>query len=195
MLVLLPELQIDRTRVAADSSLVRGAEVTLSGGVDDDTLRWWLGYTWSQAEDRIGSARVKRSWDQTHAVKLGAIATRGRWNFSAAASWHSGWPKTKLILTATQNPDGSSGWLASTTPRNSLNYDSFQSLDVRASRAFPLPRGELTAFVEISNVLNKRNACCVAYSMRTADDGSTTLRADEDHWLPLVPSIGVIWNF
>lgn len=195
MLVLLPELQIDRTRVAADSSLVRGAEITLSGGFDEDTLRWWLGYTWSQAQDRIGSREYDRAWDQTHAVKIGAIANRGRWNFSAAGSWHSGWPKTKLLLEASQNPDGSNGWIASATPRNSQNYDSFQSLDVRASRNFQLPRGELTAFIEISNVLDRENYCCIAYSMRVEEDGSTALRTEKDHWLPLVPSIGVIWNF
>ena len=194
-LVLLPELQIDRLRIDADRSLVRGAEISVSGGGDEDKLRWWLGYSWSRAEDTVGSRDVRRSWDQTHAVKFGVISDWGRWTLGAAGSWHSGWPKTNLRLEPTMNPDGSAGWLASTTPHNSLHYDSFQSLDVRASRVFELPRSELTAFIEVSNLLNRENGCCTAYSMRMADNGSSSLKKENDHWLPLVPSIGVLWRF
>ena len=194
-LVLLPELQIDRTRVDADSSLVRGAEVSVSGELAADNSRWWVSYAWSRAEESVGAGEVRRSWDQTHAVKIGAINEWGRWRLSAAGSWHSGWPKTDLSLQPTLNPDGSSGWIASTSPRNSLNYDSFQSLDVRASRVFQLPKSELMAFLEVSNVLNRQNACCTAYSMRVTDDGSSSLRAEKNNWLPLVPSIGVVWKF
>jgi outer membrane cobalamin receptor len=194
-LVLLPELQIDRTRVDADSSLVRGAELSLSGELATDKSRWWVGYTWSRAEESVGPDEIRRSWDQTHAVKIGAISEWGQWRLSAAGSWHSGWPKSDLSLQPTLNPDGSSGWIATTSPRNSLNYDSFQTLDLRASQAFQLPNSELTAFIEVSNVLNRQNACCTDYSMQLAADGSPSLRVENEHWLPLVPSIGVVWKF
>jgi len=193
-LVLLPELQIDRMRIDPRGALVRGAEVTFSGGVDED-VRWWVGYTWSEALDRIDGSKRYRSWDQTHALKAGVIAGWRSWNFSVAGNWHTGWPKTELLLTEQMNPDGSISWVADTSEINGLRYDSFQSLDVRASRLFQLPKSELTAFIEISNVLNKVNACCNAYSMQLADDGSARLRAEEEHWLPLLPSFGVVWRF
>ncbi len=193
-LVLIPELQIDRTRIDADESLVRGAELTVSGGVDKTSTRWWLGYVWSSAEDSFGNEDIKRAWDQTHAVKFGANTDWGKWNISVAGTWHSGWPKTELIVETVQAPGGST-LLATTTPRNSLDYEDFHTLDVRASRKFQLPNSELTAFVEISNVANRENACCTEYSMSVNSAGESVLVAEPQHWLPLVPSIGVLWKF
>jgi outer membrane receptor protein involved in Fe transport len=194
-LVLLPELQIDRTRLDADESLVQGAEITLSGGVDKISARWWLGYVWSSAEDSLGTEDVKRSWDQTHAVKFGANTDVGKWNISVAGTWHSGWPKTELLVETVQFPAGGSELVATTTPRNSLNYDDFHTLDIRASREFQLANSELIAFVEISNVVNRENACCTAYSMSVNSAGESVLVTESEQWLPLVPSIGVLWKF
>jgi outer membrane receptor protein involved in Fe transport len=194
-LVLLPELQIDRARVDASTAVVRGAEMTMSGEFNVVSSRWWLSYAWSVAEESIQRQKVKRSWDQTHAVKFGAIGTWGPFKVSAAGSWHSGWPKTELIVEEVQSPDGSIALVASTNPRNSLDHDPFLTLDLRASRDYQLRNSELTAFIEISNALNRENACCTEYSMQINEDGSSMLLTETEHWLPLVPSIGVIWRF
>ncbi len=90
---------------------------------------------------------------------------------------------------------GGSELVATTTPRNSLNYDEFHTLDVRASRIFELPNSELTAFIEISNVYNRENACCTEYSMSVNGAGESVLVTEPEQWLPLVPSIGVLWKF
>ena len=135
-LVLLPELQIDRIRIDADESRVQGAELTVSGGVDKVSARWWIGYVWSSAEDLFGKEDIRRSWDQTHAVKFGTNTDLGPWNISFAGTWHSGWPKTTLSVESVQSPAGDTTLVATTTPRNSLNYGPFHTLDVRASRTF-----------------------------------------------------------
>jgi hypothetical protein len=194
-LVLLPELQIDRTRIDADKSRVQGAELTVSGGVDNTNARWWLGYVWSSAEDLFGKEDVRRSWDQSHAVKFGANTDWGKWNISVAGTWHSGWPKTELLVEAIQTPGGGSELVATTTPRNSLNYDNFHTLDVRASRKFQLSNSELIAFVEISNVVNRENTCCTEYSTTVNSAGESVLVTEPGHWLPMVPSVGVLWKF
>ena len=194
-LVLLPELQIDRTRIDADESRVQGAELTISGGVDKVSARWWFGYVWSSAEDSFGKEDIRRSWDQTHAVKFGANTDLGQWNISVAGTWHSGWPKTELLVETVQLPGGDTTLVASTTPRNSLDYAAFHTLDVRASRRFQLPNSELTAFVEISNVYNRENACCTEYSISINGTGESELVTEPEHWLPLVPSVGVLWKF
>lgn len=183
-LVMLPELQIDRARIDPKRAVVQGAEITVSGDLADDASHWWFGYTWSEAHDSIGGDEIQRSWDQTHSVKLGALTEWRRWTLSAAGNWNSGWPKTELIFAP-----------PSTTPRNKLNLSSFFSLDIRASRDFQLRRSELTAFFEVSNILNRENTCCTEYSMTLNDDGSTTLLSEKENWLPLVPSIGVVWRF
>jgi hypothetical protein len=62
------------------------------------------------------------------------------------------------------------------------------------SRDFTLSRGELTAFVEVTNLTNRRNPCCVDYSYEY-QDARLVLERDYRHWLPLVPSIGVLWKY
>jgi hypothetical protein len=99
-----------------------------------------------------------------------------------------------MVETVT-NPDGSTSLLASTTPRNSLNHATFHTVDARASRRFDVGRGELTAFLEITNVYDQENTCCTKYRVLTDPSGNQTLISNEDHWLPLIPSLGVIWQF
>ena len=194
-LVLVPELQIDRVQVVAEKAFVKGAELTLSGGSSADGLLWWAGYVWSSTEDRVAETDVRRSWDQKHSIKAGISTKWGAWDISAAGSWHSGWPETQLVIETVLAPDGSSELVATTTPRNSLNYAAFHTLDARASRTFQLRKSELTTFIEVSNLYNRRNACCTRYTVETEDDGSRTVKGDRSNWLPIVPSVGVVWRF
>jgi sodium/pantothenate symporter len=55
--------------------------------------------------------------------------------------------------------------------------------------------GELTAFLELSNLLDRANPCCIEYSVTSPPSGAPTLIAKQEHWLPLIPSLGVIWRF
>jgi hypothetical protein len=116
--------------------------------------------------------------------------TRGAWDASLALSYHSGWPTTpvRLVTSDGATPDVVIG------PRNSERFADFASLDLRVARTFPLRLGELTAYAELTNALNRANPCCVDYNV-VPDDGSYVLERDEDMWLPLVPSIGVLWKF
>ena len=79
--------------------------------------------------------------------------------------------------------------------RNAERLDYFNTLDLRFTRTFALPRGALDVFVEASNAVSRENPCCTEYSITTHADGSITLNEDIDAWLPLVPSIGVLWRY
>ncbi|NIA27907.1 MAG: TonB-dependent receptor, partial [Desulfobulbaceae bacterium] len=194
-LVLIPELQIDRVQVVAEKAFVKGAELTLSGDNGANGLLWWASYVWASTEDRVAETDVRRSWDQKHSIKAGISTKLGAWDVSAAGTWRSGWPQTKLIIETTQSPDGSTELAAITTPRNSLNYATFNTLDARASRTFQLPRSELTTFIEVSNLYNRRNQCCTQYTVEVGDNGSRTVKANRSSWLPIVPSVGIVWRF
>jgi hypothetical protein len=194
-LVLIPELQIDRVAIDASGALSKGAEIRITGENDDGTVLWWLSYTWSMIEDMLIDGNIRRSWDQTNAVKAGINWDWNKWNFSAAGSVHTGWPGTNLVLETVTNPDGSDSLLASTTPRNSLRHGTFHSVDARVSRRFDVARGELTAFLEITNIYNQENACCTKYRLQTNGNGEQVLLRNEGNWLPLMPSLGVIWQF
>ena len=110
-----------------------------------------------------------------------------KWNFSMAASAHTGWPTTDLLLT----DDG----LVVPGPRNAQRHGTFGSLDVRLSRRFDVRRGSLLAFVEISNVLNRQNECCLDWDFVDDPQGDDALERGLDYWMPILPAIGVLWEF
>ncbi|MFQ6006292.1 MAG: TonB-dependent receptor plug domain-containing protein [Woeseia sp.] len=190
-LTLVPELQFDRVRVDATGAEAFGAELTLTRGSAEEDLLWWVGYAWSEVDDATEKGDIQRSWDQTQTLKAGLSWRWGKWDFSAAGELHTGWPKTELLSQFVSNPDGTQSLVLGTTSRDALRYSVFHTLDARVSRVFDVRRGDLTAFLEISNLYNRTNPCCTEYSLNP--DGSLASR--ETQWLPLVPSLGVVWRF
>ncbi len=194
-LTLLPELLFDRVRIAASGAEARGAELTLMRGTDEDSLFWWFGYAWSEIEDVVPEGRVKRAWDQTHTLR-GGLSFRWRaWDFSAAAEVHTGWPKTSLIATTGSDAAGNPALELAATARDASRYSVFHTLDLRVSRRFDPGPGTLTVFLDVSNAYGRDNPCCSEYSIDPEAVGAARLLADESYWLPLVPSLGFVWNF
>lgn len=190
-LVLLPETEPDRVMIAPDSARSEGIELMFQ-------LRphgaWsgWLSYTWARARDRIDGSYVARSWDQTHAVNLGIVWAKGPWSVTVADTYHSGWPTTAFDVV----PDAG-GALSQVRigPRNAERLGDYNSFDLRIARTFVLGRGALDVYVEASNLFSQLNPCCVSYSTMQAPDGSLQLNKYIDHWLPLVPSAGILWRY
>jgi hypothetical protein len=188
-LSLVPELRWDRVRIAPDSARAEGVELLLTRR---SPAPWngWFSYAWSRALDREDGSDTRRSWDQAHSAGGGVTWSSGPWQATFAAAYHTGWPTTPVSLVDADTPDASLALGA----RNSLRYDDYASVDVRVSRDFQLSRGELIAFAEITNALNRRNPCCTDYAYADVD-GRLELERDYRHWLPLVPSLGVLWKF
>jgi len=69
------------------------------------------------------------------------------------------------------------------------------SLDIRAARHFRFSDAHsLSLFVEIANLFNRANDCCVEYEV---DDETGELRFETEavNSLPFIPSAGFIWRF
>ena len=164
--------------------------MTLNQGSSVEDVLWWFSYAWSEVEDATAEGDVKRGWDQTHTVKGGMSWRWGPWNFSAAGEVHTGWPKTVMTGEVVTGPGGDI-LVLDVSERNDSRYSVFHAVDVRVSREFDLARGDLTAFLEITNLYNRANPCCTEYSL--LPDGS--LHGRQSNWLPLVPSLGVVWRF
>jgi hypothetical protein len=188
-LSLLPELRWDRVRIAPDSARAEGAEALLTRR-SSDPWNGWLSYAWSRVTDREHGAETRRSWDQTHSVGAGLTWTSGPWNATLATSYHTGWPTTPVSVV----DEGTPGARIVLGRRNSQRYDDYGSVDLRISRDFALPRGDLNVYAEVTNAFNQRNPCCVDYSY-DYPDGQLALEREFRHWLPLVPSVGVLWKF
>jgi len=182
---LMPELQQDRVRIEPSSARARGVEV--SADRTSGNLGWWGSYTWSNVSDTVDGRDVPRSWNQRHSLHGGIDWKKDKWNFSAAASLHSGWPTTGLQLADTG--------VAIPGPRNAERHGLYASLDVRLSRRFDVRRGSLLAFVEVSNALNRRNECCLDWDIVDDVSGAETLERGLDYWMPMLPAIGFLWEF
>jgi hypothetical protein len=181
-------LKPDRIRIAPDSAEAEGAEISLN--YDAGALSGWLSFSASQVYDRVDGERLHRRWDQRNYAS-GGLGWRGAsWEASVAATWHTGWRTTELEL-ATLEPFP----LVAVGKRNALRLSDFASIDMRIARRFDLgTAGELTAFVEINNLLKRSNECCVEYQIESEFDPAI-LDVQVQDSLPLIPSAGVLWKF
>lgn len=193
-LALIPELEPDRVRLDPESAKSEGLEISI------DRLKrpwtWWASYTLSKTTDRINGRDEARSWDQRHAFQGGVGWSNDAWSLSAAASVRNGWPTSELNLVADgTSTDGNPAYSVVPGPRNATRYGTFSSIDVRLSRSFDVRRGSLLAFIEISNLANRRNECCIEWELIEDENGNRALERDASFWLPLLPTFGVLWEF
>ncbi|HLF11951.1 MAG TPA: TonB-dependent receptor, partial [Gammaproteobacteria bacterium] len=188
-LTLLPELAPDRFEIAPSSANARGIELLISQS-SPNQVGWWAGYSWSRARDRIAGEEVLRSWDQTHAVSGGASWETPKWNVGFALTYRSGWPTTPVAFDATGSIP-----LVVTGQRNSGRVDFYRSADLRVARTFAVQHGRLSAFLELSNAFGRSNRCCLEYQVEVDETDEPILELSSINYLPLIPSIGFVWNF
>jgi hypothetical protein len=179
-LSLVPEIAPDRARIAPTSAEIRGAELSLFAERRD--LAWWAGATWSEAFDRVDAERVPRSWDQTWAINAGIDWTRGDWRFGAVAGSHRGWPTTKVREMGLD-------------VRNGTRFRPRATIDLRAEYRKPLVVGSLAVIFELTNAINIGNTCCAELRANSDEGGNVTFATRNSDWLPVVPSVGVLWEF
>ncbi len=193
---LFPESSPDRVLIAPERGLVRGLEIVLKGSTGP-ALSWWASYVLARAEDRIDDGWQLRSWDQKNALTAGLnLSFEHGWNVSLAGLYHSGWPTTELLAEVVVDDEGESEVETSYGPRNALRYPAYARLDVRVSRLFPTDHGELTLYLEVINLTNRRNICCTEdFEFEIEDDLSVTVIPEYRRWAPIIPTLGVGWRF
>lgn len=186
-LVLIPELSSDRIEVAPEKARARGFEATLSYN-PDKALNLWLTYTQASTDDQIDGEWQPRSWDQARTLAGGWVWNVNDWSISGALRWHSGWKTTELPT-----------HVDSLTPldyrRNRDHLPAFWSLDLRASHRWDWGDQSLTFYMELTNMLNRDNVGAIEYSLEEDEAGGYDLIAEDELLLPLVPSIGIQWQF
>lgn len=192
---LIPEVQPDRVRLDPTSARSQGLEVSIDRS--DGPLTWWASYTLSKATDRINGVDEYRSWDQRHAFQGGITWSKNAWDISFATNIHSGWPTTDLnLIEDGVDEDGEPVFVAVVGPRNAERFPTFATLDMRISRKWQLQRGSFMAFLEVSNLTNRQNVCCRDFDIEEDEDtGEEFFEKDVDYWMPLLPAIGVLWEF
>jgi len=195
-LELFPEAEPDRVLVAPDESTLRGMELLLSSA-SSKRFNWWVSYTLSEAEDDIAGVDVPRSWDQRHAGRfLLGYRPSSQWLFSLSGSVHTGWPLTPVTGEVVTLPDGSLDIDESLGPRNSERLSAYARLDLKVSRTFTTRSGRLRLDLDVLNLTDRRNACCVdEFIFSLNPDGTITEQREIDNWLGITPSFTVVWSW
>lgn len=189
-----PESNFDRVRIDPESARSRGIEITARRRKEQG-LDWWFNYTWSKAEDTVSGAPVRRSWDQRHAV-TGNLTFRGeRWSLGVLGRYHSGWPTTPLLLLPQfDNNGGFIGADSDLTQRNTGEFGDYSRVDLRLSRLMQLKRSTFEYYVEVFNIFNTKNECCVPdHDLQFGT--SVVALPNLDDYLPFFPSFGFVWTF
>jgi outer membrane cobalamin receptor len=179
-LTVIPELAPDRVLVAPGSTQMNGVELSVTSEEFDATR--WLSVAWSDAADLEDGHRVLRSWDQTWAITAGVDRIRGQWHLGAIASAHRGWPTTRVDESGLGD-------------RNRARLSTYATLDLRAEYRRPLTIGSLALTFELTNALDRNNFCCSELIATDDGGGNTTFDTRKREWLPILPSIAVLWEF
>jgi outer membrane receptor protein involved in Fe transport len=195
-LQLFPEAEADRVRIAPDRGLVRGLEIYFKGATGP-VFSWWASYALSRAEDEFDGVWQPRSWDQQNAVTFGLnFNLPRRWTLSVAGTYHSGWPTTPVTAEVVVNEDGEQEIEQILGTRNSARYPPYARIDLRIGKLFPTTRGGWTVFVEVLNLTDRENVCCTEdFHYEVASDGSVTVIPEYRYWAPIIPTLGIGWQF
>lgn len=176
----LPDLFFDRIRLDPNDAQAHGFEWRVSG--QHKQLNWSASYTYSEVTDQFDQQQVQRSWHQRHAMKWLLGMPLGSWYLNVNASYHDGWPLTRII---NNNGDLTLG------QRNRAKHRDFFQLNLKLNKSWVSTHGTWSTELSLLNALNNDNPCCLQYSL----DGSA-LEVEEKGGLPLVPSwqMGYSWD-
>ncbi len=179
---LIPEGALDRVRINAPEARTQGVELTLRRDVSN-TFSGWMSLAIAKAEDKEQGMWVSRTWEQRTTISFGTSWTGDKWNISLAGAFHTGTPTTHL------SEDGVGS-------RNDDRLGSYSRLDLRANRDVHLQSGKFSYYLEITNLLNSKNECCIEdYGFKQNDNGSTYFFEQRSYWLPILPSAGIHFEF
>jgi hypothetical protein len=118
-----------------------------------------------------------------------------KWNFNLAGLYHSGAPTTTISHEVIAIPGGEVHTIVA-GERNGARLGSYTRLDLRASRSVALRSGRFSYYLEVTNLLNSKNPCCVeGWQLETNSNGFTWLDVEQGDWLPMLPSFGFQFEF
>jgi hypothetical protein len=169
------------------SGIARGAGLALERR-STNGLSGWIAYAFddSSLEDHATGERFASDFDQRHTLTAYAIY---RWSgrTSLSARWRSG---SNFPVPGYYARIGEEYFLAD--ERNRVRLPAYSRADVRADRTFTFRRRRLTLFVEVLNLLNRRN---VGLAEPRVDSRTGRVRSVVEDLFPLLPSAGILVEF
>jgi hypothetical protein len=187
-LSLLPQLGPDRLLVVPGHADAAGVEISAQRAFGPNFTAWGS-YSRSTVTDDANGREWARGWDQPHAANAGVAWTAAGTSVSALLGWHSGWPKTPVsIVPATAAAPA----YLSVGLRNSERWSGYFSADLRLSTLLPLSFGDLSLWLDGTNLIGRPNRCCIELNSMQSTGGVPAV--DEQVWLPRVINVGFTLN-
>jgi outer membrane receptor for ferrienterochelin and colicin len=191
---LIPEGAADRVRIDASEARARGVELTVRREAERG-LSGWICLSFARAEDHDADGWTPRAWEQRQSLSFGTSWTGSLWTLSLAGLLHSGTPTTEIGIVTTPRPDGSYEVQGYAGPRNGERLGSYARVDLRANRDVLLANSKLSFYLEVTNLLDRQNECCVENYHVGPGRPAPVLVIEKSYWLPILPSFGVQWEF
>jgi hypothetical protein len=190
---LIPEGSTDRIRIDAPEARARGVELTLRREADRG-LAGWISASFARAQERDRGEWTTRSWQQRETLSFGSSWTGNKWNVSFAGLVHTGVPRTLIGIETTPGPGGVEiqGVVGK---RNAAHMGTYMRLDLRANRDVELASSRISFYLEVTNLLNRRNECCINNYRLEEGRSGPYLNQEMGYWLPMLPSFGFQWEF
>ena len=148
----------------------------------------WISYAVSKSERRDNDAAAWRpsDYDQTHVLSAVSRVDLGRgWEVGARVRWSSGFPRTAVagaLYDARRDV-----FEPLFGPKNRDRLPAFFQVDLRGSKRWKLPYGEIEAYLELQNVTDRQNPEEVVYSTSYRQRAYVT-------GLPILPVAGLRWE-
>jgi hypothetical protein len=150
----------------------------------------------AQARENVEGDWQSRSWEQEQTLAFGSSWTGTKWNVSLAGLFHSGTPTTYIGVVTSPTPGGGIGVEGVVGERNADHMAPYARIDLRANRDVQLRNSQLSLYVEVTNLFNIKNECCVeSYRVQQNANGLIFLDTETSYWLPMLPSFGIQWEF
>ncbi|WP_224366221.1 TonB family protein [Hyalangium versicolor] len=172
-----------------------------------DKLHGWVSYTFSRAEDgRAGpmpaitespfggggsgdNAYGLSPWDQTHILTVVAGYLLGNgWELGGRFRYTTGRPSTPLVHPYDVYGSDGNGYSPIQGPYFSARAGSFHQLDMRVDKSWQFQSWTLTAYLDVQNLYNRKNA---EFSL----DDYRYREQYELPGIPLLPVLGVKGSF
>ena len=113
---------------------------------------------------------------------------------SWAFQCHSGWPTTLAYYGTYTLTTGATAIRQTFSPMNAHRLPAYSRMDARLTRHFHVGGGRLSVFLDMFNILGRRNAEAFDYTVRLVDN---TVRVNEtiSPMLGRLPTFGARWEF
>ncbi|HEU5134177.1 MAG TPA: TonB-dependent receptor [Steroidobacteraceae bacterium] len=192
---IIPEGSADRIRIDAPEARARGVELALRREAERG-LSGWVSLSIAEAREKVEGDWQSRSWEQQRTLAFGSSWTGAKWNVSLAGLFHSGTPTTFIGIESTPLPGGGIAVEGVVGERNAEHMAAYTRVDLRANRDVQLRNSKLSLYLEVTNLLNSKNECCIAnYHLEQDRNGRLILDSETGYWLPMLPSFGIQWEF